>query len=228
MGTGAGQAGDVKAVADRDALERLDRADRHRQAAVQTLLPGDVRAETGNQSKRLHLEHAAERLVLLAQAVDLRHHRAAGVGVQAAHGRGVDLGEVLQPQRGWRGRVDRGDLDDMRAHLHAERGEKRLAQRAAGDARGGLARGRPLEDVADVRLVVLLRADEIGMARARQVDLGHRLPDGPGAHALFPIGVVAVCDCKRDGTAQGEAVAHTGGNLCAVALDLHAPAPAVA
>ena len=63
----------------------------------------------------------------------------------------------------------------MRAHLHAERGEERLAQRAAGDARGGLARGGPLEDVADVGVVVLLRADEIGVAGARQVDLGDRL-----------------------------------------------------
>ena len=229
MGLGARQAGDLKAVADRYALERLDRADRHRQAAVQALLPGDVRAEAGDQPERLHLEHAAERLVLLAQAVDLRHHRAAGLGVQAAHRRGVNLGEVLQPKRrGGLRRVDRGDLDDMRAHVHAQRGEERLAQRAAGDARGGLARRGPLEHVADVRVVVLLGADEIGVAGTRQMDLGHRLIDWPGAHALFPVGVVAVCDLQRDGAAQGEAVAHTPGDLGAVALDLHAPSPAVA
>ncbi len=128
------------------------------------------------QTERLHLEDAAERLVGLAQPVDLGDHRTRRRGVEAAHGRGVDLGEVLQLQRrGRRGGVDGGDLHDVRAHVHAERGEIGLAQGAAGDARGGLARGGALEDVADVGVLVLLRADEIGVAGARQVNLGDGL-----------------------------------------------------
>ena len=43
---------------------------------------------------------------------------------------------------------------------------------AAGDARGGLARGGALEDVAHVGVLVLQRADEIRVAGARQMDLG--------------------------------------------------------
>jgi hypothetical protein len=224
-----GHAGDVKAIADRDALQRLDRADRHRQAAVEALLPGDVRAETRDESKRLDLEHAAERLVGLAQPVDLGDHRTGRLRIQAAHGRGVDLGEVLQHERARRrGGMDGGDLDDVRAHVDAERREIGLAQRAAGDACGRLARGGPLEDVADVGVTVLLRADEIGVAGTWQMNLGDGLGDGPRAHAIFPVGVVTVGDVQRHGTAEGEAVAHAAGDLGAVALDLHAPAPAVA
>ncbi len=87
----------------------------------------------------------------------------------------------------------------MRAHLHAERAQERLAQPAAGHARGGLARGGALEDVAHVRLLVLLRAHEVGVSGARQVDLLDLLVDRPRAHALLPVGVVAVGDLQRDG-----------------------------
>ena len=124
--------------------------------------------------------------------------------------------------------MHRGDLDDVRVHVHAERAQERLAQRAAGDARGGLARGGPLEDVADVGLLVLLRAHQVGVAGARQVHLGDRLCDRPGVHPLLPVGVVAVGDLQRDRAAERAAVAHAGGDLGAVALDLHAPAAAVA
>lgn len=65
-----------------------------------------------------------------------------------------------------------------------------------------------------------------GVARARQMRLlGLEAVDGPGVHALFPVGVVPVCDEERDRTAQGGAVAHAGAHLHRVALDLH-PAPA--
>ena len=76
-------------------------------------------------------------------------------------------------------------------------------------------------------MLVLLRADEIGVAGTRQVDLGDGLGDRPGIHALLPVGVVAVGDLQRDGTAERETVTHAGGDLGAVALDLHAPATAV-
>ena len=121
-----------------------------------------------------------------------------------------------------------GDLDHVRVDLDAERAQERLAQRPARDARGGLARGGPLEDVADVGLLVLLGAHQVGVAGARQVHLGDLLSDRPGAHALLPVGVVAVCDLQRDRAAERAAVADAAGDLGRVALDLHAPAAAVA
>ena len=66
------------------------------------------------------------------------------------------------------------------------------------------------------------------MAGPGQVDLLHALAHRPGAHALLPVGVVAVGDLQRDRTAQRAAVADAPGDLGGVALDLHAPAPAMA
>ncbi len=141
----------------------------------------------------------------------------------------VDLGEVsrrqlLLPVR----RVHGGDLHDVRVHAHTERAQEGLAQRPARHASGRLARRRALEDVAHVALLVLLRADEVGVAGARQVDLRDVLLDRPGVHPLLPVGVVAVGDLQRDRAAERASVADAGGDLGAVALDLHAPAAAVA
>ncbi len=125
-----------------------------------------------------------------------------------------------------RGGVHGGDLHDVRAHLHAQRGEERLGERPAGHARGGLARGGALEDVAHVALAVLPGAHEVGVAGARQVHLGNGMGPvryWPGAHALLPVGVVAVGDVQRDGAAERAPVAHPAGDLGGVALDLHAP-----
>ncbi len=52
--------------------------------------------------------------------------------------------------------------------------------------------------------------------------------DRPGAHALLPVGVVAVCDLQGDRAAERAAVADAPGDLGGVALDLHPPAAAVA
>ncbi len=225
----ARHAGDRERVADRRALDCLDRADRHRQAPVHPLLPGDVRAEPRHEPERLHLEDAAERLVRLAQIVDLADHRARRIRVEAAHRRAVDLVEVRERQHPLcHRRAHRGDLHDVRAHLDAERAQERLAQRAARDARRRLARRRALEDVAHVRLLVLLRADEVGVARARQVHLGELLLDRPRVHPLLPVGVVAVCDLQRDRATERAPVADARRDLRRVALDLHPPAAAVA
>ena len=126
------------------------------------------------------------------------------------------------------GRVDGGDLDHVRVDLDAERAQERLAERPAGDARGGLAGGGALEDVAHVGLLVLLRADQVGVAGPRQVHLRDLGLDRPGAHPLLPVGVVAVGDLQRDRAAERAPVAHAGRDLGRVALDLHAPAAAVA
>ena len=78
------------------------------------------------------------------------------------------------------------------------------------------------------RLLVLLRADEVGVAGPRQVDLGDRRVDRPGAHPLLPVGVVAVGDLQRDRAAERAPVTHAARDLGRVALDLHAPSAAVA
>src|SRR3954470_1164301 len=225
----AGAARDVEAVAERDALARLDRAQRAGEAPVEALLPAHVRADAGHDAERDHLEHAADRLVRLAELVDVLDHRAARVAVQATDGVVVDALEVGRLQRavGPR-RVDGPDLHDVGAHLAADRAQERLAEPAARDTRGGLARARALEDVAHVGRAVLPRADEVGVAGARQVHLGYVGLDRPRVHPLLPVGEVAVLDLEGDRPAERTSVADPGGDLRAVALDLHAPAAAVA
>jgi hypothetical protein len=110
---------------------------------------------------------------------------------------------------------------------HPEHSQERLEQTAAGDAGGRLARGRPLEDVADVGLLVLLGADQVSVAGPREMDLCDVLLDRPGIHPLLPVGVVAIGDQKRDWTAERASVTHPSGYLGGVALDLHASAAAV-
>ena len=89
----------------------------------------------------------------------------------------VDALEVGDRQRlGALRRAHAADLDDVRADLDADRAQERPRQRAAGDARRRLAGAGALEHVAHVGEVVLLRADEVGVAGPRQMDLGHRRP----------------------------------------------------
>ncbi len=66
------------------------------------------------------------------------------------------------------------------------------------------------------------------MPGARQVDLGGLGLHRPRVHPLLPVGVVAVDDLQGDRAAERAAVAHAGGDLDPVALDLHPPAAAVA
>src|SRR4051794_35920542 len=94
--------------------------------------------------------------------------------------------------------------------------------------RAAVSRARALEDVAHVARAVLPRADEVGVARARQVHLGHLGLDRPRVHPLLPVGEVAVLHLQRDRAAERAPVADAGGDLRAVALDLHPSAAAVA
>ena len=125
-------------------------------------------------------------------------------------------------------RAHRADLQHVRDDLDAERAQERLAQRAAGDAGGGLAGAGPLEHVAHVGEPVLHDSGEVGVAGTREVDLLDLRLDRPRVHPLRPVRVVAVGDRHRDRPAERAAVAHTRRRLGGVALDLHAPAAAVA
>ena len=63
------------------------------------------------------------------------------------------------------------------------------------------------------------------MAGAWQMHLRHVGLDRPRVHPLFPVGVVAVGDPYGDRATERVPVTDAGGDLGAVALDLH-PAPA--
>ena len=229
MGLRAGAAGDVPGFADRHSLDRLDRGDGAGEAAVEPVFPGDVGADPRDEAEGQHLEAAAEALVRLAQAVDLRDHRLARLRVEAADRVVVDAGEVLRLQVVALLGADRGDLQHVAVDLDPERGEEAAGDRAGGDAGGGLAGAGPLEHVADVGVAVFLGADQVGVARARQVDLVGREPlDRPGVHPLLPVGVVAVGDQQGDRAAERAAVADAGADLDGVGLDLHPAAAAVA
>ena len=128
--------------------------------------------------------------------------------------------EIVAPRR-----RHRGDLQHVREHLDAERPQELLGDRAAGHPRRGLAGARALEDVADVGEPVLLGADEVRMAGARQVHLGDLGLDRPRVHPLFPVGEVAISDRERDRPAERAAVPDPAGDLGPVGLDLH-PSPA--
>ncbi len=116
----------------------------------------------------------------------------------------------------------------MAVDADAEGGEEAAGDRAGRDASGGLAGAGALEHVADVVVAVLLGADQVGVAGARQVDLVDLGLDRPGVHPLLPVGVVAVGDEDGDRAAEGAAVAQSGADLDRVGLDFHPPAAAVA
>jgi hypothetical protein len=86
----------------------------------------------------------------------------------------------------------------VRDDLDPERAQERLGQRPAGHAGRGLAGAGALEHVAHVAEAELPHPGQVGVARAREVHLGHVGLDGPRAHALLPVGVVAVGDLERD------------------------------
>ena len=126
------------------------------------------------------------------------------------------------------GRGDRADPGHVAEHLTPNVREEGLGERPGGHARGRLARARALEHVAHVGEAVLLDAGEVGVAGARQVDLGHLRLHRPRVHPLLPVGVVAVVDPERHRAAERAPVADAGRDLGAVLLDLHPPAAAVA
>ena len=107
--------------------------------------------QAGDEAEGADLEYAAERLVGLAELVDLGDHRAARIGIQAADGRFVDRGEVRRGERLVARGAHRGDLEHVGEHLHPERPQERLRHRAAGDPRRRFTGTGALEDVPDVR-----------------------------------------------------------------------------
>jgi hypothetical protein len=119
------------------------------------------------------------------------------------------------------------------AHLDADRAQQLLGDRARGDEDGRVPRARPLERVADIVVVVLHDAGEVGVAGPRQrhrlCPLPVRLALGrPGAHPPRPVPVVAVADDERERRAERAPLPQPGEHLDLVGLDRLARAAAVA
>src|SRR5881409_3107830 len=128
-------------------------------------------------------------------------------------------------------RLDPAQLYDVAADFDAELFQQQLADSAAGDARYGLARAGPLQDVARVLAVVLQAAGQVGVPRPGPRDLAP--PLGPGGvglrrHHVPPVLPVAVPHEHGDRRAQRLPGAHPREPLDLVRLDLHASAAAVA
>ena len=91
-----GVGGQAEAVADLDALDRLDAHERAGEPGVEAAVPVHVRAEARRQPVHGDLDDAAEGVAVLVGLVDLGDHRLARVGVEAAHRVGVEVGDVRQ------------------------------------------------------------------------------------------------------------------------------------
>ena len=229
VGLRADAPGEVEAVADPHALHRLDRHDRPGQPAVEALLPGDVRADARHEAEGAHLEDAAERLVRLPRACRSRRP-----SPRSRRRRGSARATRPRPRSPPAARSSRSGAATAPMRVTCEKTltpsarRKRLGERAGGHARRGLARRGALEHVAHVGVAVLQHAGQVGVARARQVDLVDLGVDRPRVHPLLPVAVVAVVDPQRHRAAERAAVADPGDHVGAVLLDLHAPAAAVA
>src|SRR6266704_3426295 len=134
---------------------------------------------------------------------------------------------MLRPYPG----PDAPQLHHVTPDLDPELFQQQLAHRAAGHPGHGLARTRPLQNVARILAVVLERAREIGVAGAGP---GHLTPPlrggrvGLGGHDVLPVLPVAVPHQHRDGRAQRLTRAYAGEPFDLVRLDLHTGAAAVA
>src|SRR6266705_1521395 len=93
---------------------------------------------------------------------------------------------MLRPYTG----PDPPQFHHMRADLDPELFQQQLAHRAAGHPGHGLARTRPLQNVARILAVVLERAREIGVTGAGAGDLTPPLSGGRvglGGHDVLPV-----------------------------------------
>ena len=207
MRLGAARARECEAVADLDALHRLDPHQRGGEPRVEAIVLLRVGAEARRSPFGDDLDDAAERVAILAGCV----------------------GRVLPAGLG---RLS-ADLDRPALDRDADLREQRLRDRPGGDVHCSLARARPLERVADVVVAELERAGEIGVTRTRERDGGRALAGGlalgrPRAHSPGPVLVVAVPDDERERRAEREAVPEPGEHLDLVLLELLARAPPVA
>src|SRR5688500_453341 len=211
-------------------LDGLDRAERLGQAAVEATIPLHIGAETDRAADGHRLEDAAQGVTLLLGAVDGRDDGLFRGRIGAA-----DLGCLrtpldLVPGNGQVADAHAADLGHVAEDRDSEFGEQATGDAGHRHSRGGLPGARTLQHVPDVAVPVLHGASEISMPWSRSGHLltGDALVRSGHAHGALPVLPVPVGDGQRDGRAEGGAPAHSGDDVDAIPLDLHAAAAAVA
>ncbi len=225
--------GDLEAVAHLHALDRLDAHQRTGQPRVESAVPVDVRSKARRQPVRDDLDDSPERVTVLVGLVDLRDHGRTCPGVEAADRVGVESRDVLNGRKHASGRRRSPDRDHMSNEAHVEGLVEEGARHGAEGYPGGcLAGARALEDVACLGEVVLLHADQVGMARSwprERCVAGQALEylgvDGVGRHHLVPFGPLRVRDGHRHGPTDRLPVPHATEEGDGILLELH-PGPA--
>ena len=192
------QLGEREAVADLDALHRLDAHERGGKTSVEPVLLARVRAEPGRDAGRAHLDDAAERVLVLACGVDRRL-----VDVRrSAH---VDPDLLQQRLR-----------DRARGDVHGGMSRRRALECVAHVRKAVLLYTGEI-GVAGTRERHRLRSLPLGIARRR-----------PGIHPPRPVLVVAIPDDECERCAERAPLAQSREHLDLVRLDLLARRAAVA
>ena len=189
-----------EAVADLDALHRLDAHQRRREPRVQAGLPRGVRAETRNDAARAHLDDPADGVALGACSVDALLEVVADDGAR-------DLDADLAEQR----LRDGAGGDDHR----------RVPGTGALEGVAGVGEA-VLEHAGEVGVAGPRQRDRL-LALAFRLALGRER-----AHPPRPVLVVAVPDDERERRPERPPVAEARVHLDLVGLDLLARAAAVA
>ena len=234
----AADAGQLEAVADLDALDRLDAHERGGEPGVEPAVPVDVAAEARRQAVGQHLDDAAEGVALLLGSVDLGDHRAALASASKAR---TGLSSTTARSAASAAACRRATATPpisvtwLRTSTPYACRRNAFATLPERDPGRRLAGAGALQHRARVVEAVLLHADEVGVAGARAGQgrvagealelLGaHRV----GAHDGLPLGPLAVADPDGERAALGHAVADPAEELDLVALERHPGAAAVA
>ena len=201
--------GDVEAVADLDALDRLDAHHRLGEQGVELAIPVDVAAETDGHAVAEHLDDATERVTVLGGGLDLEDHRLGGGRVEAAHGRLVDLRQV--------GEVGRAAVARAAPHLHdvgddvdAELGEQQLGHAPPAATRAAVSRAlaRSSTSRASVNPYFCIPARSAWPGRTWVSGLPSRPAPATSRRATCRCGTTRCSDLDRDRRTQRATVAH--------------------
>ena len=225
MGLAAAARRGDEAVAELDALHRLDAHERLGEEAVDAAVPVDVGAEPGGDAVPEDLDDTAERVAGRGGGLDLGdHRRPRRRGRSSAPAR-------RRPSRGrraWVGarrRHGRAERDDVAEHLDAELAEQRLGERSrrrrGRRSRGRSPRSRTSRASSKPYFCMPTRSACPGRGWLERLLGAARR----GRHLLLPLRPLGVADDDRDRGAEGAAVADAAEELELVLLEAH-PRPA--
>ena len=239
VGQRARGGGEREAVADLDALDRLDAHQRAGQPRVEAAVPVHVRAEARRQPVDDDLDDAAEGVAVLVGLVDRARPSPRGVGVEAAHrvvveraatssgcGHGRRAARATPPSSTtWRDDPGAdGLLEEVRTRPRPS-ATRAAVSRAEARSRIGRASSKSYFCM-PTRSAWPGRGRVSAALRASAVELGR--VDRVGRHHLLPLGPLGVADLDRDRPALGLAVPDAADERDLVLLELHPGAAAVA